>query len=231
MASKLQSHAPDIARLPISVNLRAISLAEGFRAALSVSVIIAAGQYLDFPPLREAALGALLTCLCDPGGPIRRRVPVLLSFTFIGALVTAGYGLVRELGPAYALPLGVFGLFCSSFVRIYGQAPQQLGVLLSTVQILALDRGDPSVIAGGHRRAVLHRRRPVGDLADPGDLADLPVPAGPQGAVGRVSARWRNWCATCTAWCAPRRPATPTGTRTRASTAAPRATRSRPRAR
>jgi uncharacterized membrane protein YccC len=74
---------------------------------------------------------------------------VLLSFTFIGAVVTAGFGLVRELGPAYALPLGVFGLFCSSFVRIYGQAPQQLGVLLSTVQILALDRGDPSVIQAG----------------------------------------------------------------------------------
>nr|WP_294525125.1 FUSC family protein [uncultured Rhodopila sp.] len=149
MASKPQFHAPDIARLPISVNLRAISLAEGFRAALSVSAIIAAGQYLDFPPLREAALGALLTCLCDPGGPIGRRVPVLLSFTFVGAMVTAGFGLVRELGPAYALPLGVFGLFCSSFVRIYGQAPQQLGVLLSTVQILALDRGDPSVLQAG----------------------------------------------------------------------------------
>nr|WP_294548717.1 FUSC family protein [uncultured Rhodopila sp.] len=145
MASKQTLHPPDIARLPISVNLRAISLAEGFRAALSVSGIIAASQFIDFPPLREAALAALLTCLCDPGGPIGRRVPVLISFTFTGALVTAGYGLVRELGPAFALPLGVFGLFCSSFVRIYGQAPQQLGVLLGTVQILALDRGDPSV--------------------------------------------------------------------------------------
>jgi uncharacterized membrane protein YccC len=149
MASKTLSNAPDIARLPISVNLRAISLAEGFRAALSVSVIIAAGQFLDFPPLREAALGALLTCICDPGGPIRRRVPVLLSFTFVGALVTAGYGLVRELGPAYALPLGVLGLFCSSFARIYGQAPQQLGTLLGTVQILALDRGDASLSEAG----------------------------------------------------------------------------------
>ena len=47
-------------------------------------------------------------------------------------------------GPAVALPLGVFGLFCSSFARIYGQAPQQLGALLATVQILSLDRGIPS---------------------------------------------------------------------------------------
>ncbi|PPQ40184.1 FUSC family protein [Rhodopila globiformis] len=137
--------APDLARLPIAVNLRATSLAEGVRAALSVSVIIAAGQFLHFPPLREAALAALLTCICDPGGPIRRRVPVLLSFTLLGALVTAGFGLVRALEPGFALPLGVLGLFCASFARVYGQAPQQLGALLATVQILALDRGDTSL--------------------------------------------------------------------------------------
>ena len=143
--------APDLARLPIEINIRAISLAEGMRAGLSVAVIIALNEYLTFPPLREAALAALLTCICDPGGPIRRRVPVLLSFALIGATVTALFGLLRDFGPLIALPLGVIGLFCSSFVRIYGQAPQQLGALLATVQILALDRGEPSV----HEAAVL----------------------------------------------------------------------------
>src|ERR1700733_5812483 len=137
--------APDLARLPIVVNARAISLSECIRAGLSLAVIIAFNQYLAFAPLREAALAALLTCICDPGGPIRRRVPVLLSFALIGAAVTAGFGLLRDFGPAVALPLGVFGLFCSSFVRIYGQAPQQLGALLATVQILSLDRGTPSL--------------------------------------------------------------------------------------
>jgi len=143
------SLAPDLARLPIVVNLRAISLSEGMRAGLSVAVIIALNEYLTFAPLREAALAALLTCICDPGGPIRRRVPVLLSFALVGAAVTAGFGLLREFGPAVALPLGVFGLFCSSFARIYGQAPQQLGALLATVQILALDRGNPSLTEAG----------------------------------------------------------------------------------
>ena len=137
--------APDLARLPIVVNLRAVSLAEGMRAGLSVAVIIALNAYLTFAPLREAALAALLTCICDPGGPIRRRIPVLLSFALIGAAVTALFGLLREFGPAVALPLGILGLFCSSFVRIYGQAPQQLGGLLATVQILSLDRGNPSL--------------------------------------------------------------------------------------
>ncbi|MEA2740648.1 MAG: hypothetical protein QOH05_3955 [Acetobacteraceae bacterium] len=141
--------APDLARLPIVVNASAISLSEGIRAGLSVAVIIALSEYLAFQPLREAALAALLTCICDPGGPIRRRIPVLLSFALIGAAVTAGYGLLRDFGPIVALPLGVFGLFCSSFVRIYGQAPQQLGALLSTVQILSLDRGNPSMTEAG----------------------------------------------------------------------------------
>jgi uncharacterized membrane protein YccC len=141
--------APDLARLPIIVNARAISLSEGIRAGLSVAVIIALNQYLAFAPLREAALAALLTCICDPGGPIRRRVPVLLSFALIGAAVTAGFGLLRDFGPAVALPLGIFGLFCSSFVRIYGQAPQQLGALLSTVQILSLDYANPSPTEAG----------------------------------------------------------------------------------
>jgi uncharacterized membrane protein YccC len=139
------TNAPDLARLPIVVNASALSLSEAARAGLSVAVIIALSQYFSFAPLREAALAALLTCICDPGGPVRRRIPVLLSFALIGAAVIAIFGLLREFGPAVALPLGVFGLFCSSFARIYGQAPQQLGALLSTVQILSLDRGNPSL--------------------------------------------------------------------------------------
>jgi uncharacterized membrane protein YccC len=147
--SRPRSRAPDLARLPIVVNARAISLSEGIRAGLSVAVIIALSEYFTFPPLREAALAALLTCLCDPGGPIRRRVPVLLSFALVGAAITVGFGLLREFGPIVALPLGVFGIFCSSFVRIYGQAPQQAGVLLGTVQILSLDYGIPTFTRAG----------------------------------------------------------------------------------
>jgi uncharacterized membrane protein YccC len=133
--------APDLARLPITHDLRAISLAEGARAALSVAVIIAANEYLDWPPLREAALGALLTCICDPGGPIGRRAPVLLGFTVLGTLITIGFGLARAVGPVVALPLGVLALFAASFMRVYGQPQQQLGGLLSTVIVLSLDRG------------------------------------------------------------------------------------------
>ncbi|HYZ25060.1 MAG TPA: FUSC family protein [Rhodopila sp.] len=142
------ARAPDLSRLPININPRAVSLSEGIRAGLSVALIIAASEYLHNPLLREAALGALLTCICDSGGPIRRRVPVLIGFALTAAASILAFGLVRGAGPIAALPAGILGIFCATFLRIYGQAPQQLGGVLSTVIILSLDRAEPSLAAG-----------------------------------------------------------------------------------
>jgi uncharacterized membrane protein YccC len=144
-----RSAAPDLARLPIGLNLRAINLTEGLRAALSVAVIIALNERLHWPALNEAALAALWTCLCDPGGPIRRRLPILLSFAALGASITAAVGLARGLGLPVALPLGAFGLFALSFARVHGQAVQQLGALLAFALILALDRPLPDLATAG----------------------------------------------------------------------------------
>jgi uncharacterized membrane protein YccC len=137
-----------------SLNLQALSLAEGVRAALSVAVIIALNEYLQWPPLIMAALAALNTCMGDPGGAIRRRVPVLLTFTVLGALVVAGVGLARGYGIAVALPLGMFGLFCATFVRIYGETAQMMGVLLGVMLIISLDRPVPDVMQAGVLAAV-----------------------------------------------------------------------------
>ena len=134
----------DLSHLSIGLNLRAVSLAEGVRAALSVAAIIALQQLWHWPALAEAALAALLTCLCDMGGPMRRRVPALLSFTLLGGAIVAGLGLARAGGLAVALPLGVLGLFCTCFARVWGQAAQQVGLLLSIVVVLALDEALPN---------------------------------------------------------------------------------------
>ncbi|MBN8897205.1 MAG: hypothetical protein J0H35_03315, partial [Rhodospirillales bacterium] len=108
----MPDHIPkDLRRLPISLNRQGISVLEGVRAALAVAVIIALEEWVGWRPLGEAALAAMLTCICDPGGPIRRRVPVLLGFTVIGAVLTASLGLVRHLGMPIALPVGLFALF------------------------------------------------------------------------------------------------------------------------
>ena len=79
--------APGLARPPIVVNISAVSLSEAIRAGLSVGVIIAIKEYLTFASLNEAVLAALLTCICDPGGPVRRRVPVLLGVALPPALL------------------------------------------------------------------------------------------------------------------------------------------------
>ncbi|MDR3537550.1 MAG: FUSC family protein [Acetobacteraceae bacterium] len=142
MATRIPS---DFRRLPITQNLQGLSVLEGLRAALSVAVIIALDNVFDWAPLREAALAAMLTCICDPGGPIRRRVPVLIGFALGGALLTGGLGFARGFGLPVALPVGVFALFCASFARIYGTVPQQLGGLLGVVIVLALDRPVPEL--------------------------------------------------------------------------------------
>ncbi len=132
----------DLGHLPISLDLRALSIAEGVRAALSVAVLVAANEWLRLPALNEAALAALLTCLCDAGGPVRRRVPALLMFAVLGATLTTGLGALRPLGLPIVVPLACVVIFCTSFARIWGQSPLQVGNLLTVVTVLSLDRGE-----------------------------------------------------------------------------------------
>lgn len=138
--------ASDAAGLPqgilplVAVDLTRVSIAEGVRAALSTAAIVALNEWLDFPPLMEAALAALFTCLCDPGGPIRRRLPTILCFGVLGALITMGYGVLRNMPLGIVVPVVCAGIFCTLFVRIFGQAAQQVGNLLTVVQVLGLIR-------------------------------------------------------------------------------------------
>ena len=127
----------------LAFDLRRASIAEGVRAALSTAAIVALNEWLQWPPMMQAALAALLTCLCDPGGPIRKRLPPILCFGVLGALLTVGCGLLRN-GPLYVVvPLMCAGIFCTLFVRVFGQAAQQVGNLLTVVLVLGLIRSIP----------------------------------------------------------------------------------------
>jgi uncharacterized membrane protein YccC len=130
----------DLGRLPVQLDLHAISLMEGFRAALSVAAIVALGEYVGRPSLMEAALGALLTCLADAGGPVRRRLPAMVTFAVVGALLTAGFGLSRAFPLWVVIPLACFGLVCTGFARVWGSSAMQVGNLSSVVLILAVYR-------------------------------------------------------------------------------------------
>ena len=129
----------DPTRLPIGLDLRAISIAEGIRAGLAAALPVAAAVQLHQPLLSLAALGALLTCICDPGGPLRRRLPLLLTFVTTGATLLAGFGLLRAQGIPPTLALALPTLFATSYARIYGAPAAAIGNLLAVVLLLGTD--------------------------------------------------------------------------------------------
>ncbi len=129
----------DPTRLPIGLDLRAISIIEGVRAGLAAALPMAASAFLHAPILALAALGALLTCIVDPGGPLRRRLPVLLAMALGGGLLLGGFGLLRGHGIGITLAAAVPALFWAGFLRVWGQATLSLGNLLAVVLLLGTD--------------------------------------------------------------------------------------------
>jgi uncharacterized membrane protein YccC len=129
----------DPTRLPTGLDLRAISIIEGVRAGLAAALPVAASVWLNQPLLSLAALGALLTCICDPGGNLRRRLPVLLGFVAAGAVLLGGFGWVRGWGILPTVLLAGPVLFFTGFLRAWGAATQALGNLLAVVLLLGSD--------------------------------------------------------------------------------------------
>lgn len=140
----------DLRHLPVSLDLRAISLVEGLRAALAVGTVMLVAEWLDRPDLSEVALGALLTCISDSGGPVARRVPTLLAFAVIGSALTAGFSLLRPFGLAVVVPLATLCIMLFGFARIWGTTAMQAGNLLAVVTVLSLDHADSPAEALWH---------------------------------------------------------------------------------
>ena len=131
----------DPTRLPIGLDLRALSLVEGLRAGLAAALPVAASVWLEQPSLSLAALGALLTCICDPGGPPRRRLPLLLGFVAAGAALLGGFGLIRAFGIPATLLAALPALFCTGYLRVWGAPAAAVGNLLAVVLLLGTDSG------------------------------------------------------------------------------------------
>ena len=129
----------DPTRLATGLNLRAISIAEGIRAGLAAAIPVAASVWLHQPVLTLAALGALLTCICDPAGPMRRRLPLLLTFVILGAFFIGGFGLVRQAGIVATVAAATPLLLVCAYARVWGQPAQAVGNLLAVVLLLGTD--------------------------------------------------------------------------------------------
>ncbi len=112
------------------------------RAALAVAVVVTITKWLGIPALAAVGLGSLLTCLCDPGGPIRRRLPAMLSFTVLGSFAILAFGLLRAAGVWPGAIGGAIWVFGTMYARAWGPVAMQVGNLLAVVAVLALDHGE-----------------------------------------------------------------------------------------
>jgi uncharacterized membrane protein YgaE (UPF0421/DUF939 family) len=121
------------------LDLRAISIVEGVRAGLAAAVPVVASEWLNQPVLSLAALGALLTCICDPSGPMRRRLPLLLAFVVTGGVLLGLFQWLRSFGMAPVVIVAAPTLFACAYVRVWGQPLQALGNLLAVVLLLGTD--------------------------------------------------------------------------------------------
>jgi uncharacterized membrane protein YccC len=128
----------DLSRLPWGLDLRAIRIAEGVRAALACALVLLLNEWLAWPPLVYMAMAAFFTCLCDAGGPIRFRIPALLSFTALGAVIWVGFGLLRGFGLPVVLPVAFAGLFCLGMARVWGTGATTVGNILAIVLVVSV---------------------------------------------------------------------------------------------
>ncbi len=125
--------------LPLALNPRAVSAAEGLRAGLAVAATLITGEVLGLPEFGLAALGALFTCFADPGGPLARRAPAVLIFGVLGGVDYGLFGLLRDTGVFLPAMLAGAVIFAGSFARVYGDGGVLVGNWLSAVTVLALD--------------------------------------------------------------------------------------------
>ncbi len=125
--------------MPIGLELRAISVSEGIRAGLAAALPSLLAISLHRPSLDFAALGALFTCVVDPGGPLRRRFVVMLGFVAAGAVLLAAFSVLRGIALWLVLPFAAVVLFGGMMMRVWGQHWQSPGNMLAVMMLLAVD--------------------------------------------------------------------------------------------
>ena len=136
----LRAPGANLRHLPVGLDFANINLAEGLRAAVASGAVLLVNAWVHSPALLFIAFAANLACFCDIGGALRSRVPALIAFTLIGALLWAGVGLLHGFGPPVLLPISAIVVFCNSMARVWGARAQAVGAVMTVVLALAVDR-------------------------------------------------------------------------------------------
>ena len=144
----LRAPGSDLRKLPVGLDFAGISVAEGLRAAVASGAVLVLNTWVQSPALLFVAFAANLTCFCDIGGALRERVPALLAFTVLAAVLWSGLGLVHDAGLPLLLPASGLVVFCNSMARVWGARATAVGNVLTVVLALAVDRALPPAEAG-----------------------------------------------------------------------------------
>ncbi len=136
----LRAPGADLRRMPVGLDFGGISVAEGLRAAIASGAVLVVNIWVQSPALLFVAFAANLTCFCDVGGALRDRVPALLCFTLLAAVLWSGVGLLHGFGLPLLLPIAGIVVFCNSMARVWGARSMAVGNVMTVVLALAVDR-------------------------------------------------------------------------------------------
>lgn len=134
-------------RLPVKFDLRAVSIAEGLRAALATATLIALTEALGRPELSWSAIAAFWICLADPGGRVELRLATMGLLTVTGAVISAFGGYIGASGPWITVPAAFLVTFGGSYIRVFTPRLVLLGQLLTVDFLVSLDRSQPTLAA------------------------------------------------------------------------------------
>jgi uncharacterized membrane protein YccC len=134
-------------RLPVKFDLRAVSIAEGLRAALATATLIALSEFLNYPDLSWSAVAAFWICLADPGGRVELRLATMGLLTVAGAVIAAFGSWIGLSGPWVVVPATFLIAFGGSYIRVFTPRLVLLGQLLTVNFLVSLDRPQPTLAA------------------------------------------------------------------------------------
>lgn len=125
-----------------AVTAEQIGIVEGIRASFAVAVMLAAGIQLHVPDLAYGAVAAFWTCLCDPGGPARSRLKVLLTFVIGATLAISIAAYCAHWGRAAGgVALFALVLICGltrSYRPTFGPMPAPVGLIAAIAVVVGV---------------------------------------------------------------------------------------------
>ncbi|HTJ58942.1 MAG TPA: FUSC family protein [Devosiaceae bacterium] len=123
------------------LDLSRLSFMEALRAAVAVAAVAAVASIVSEPALYWAAMGALFTCIIDPGGAGRLRRNTLAGFTMLSSIAVSFGAASSALGWGWATVFVLCFLFVCGMVRVYGDAATPVGVFASLACAMGVGRG------------------------------------------------------------------------------------------